>query len=147
MVTRVWDSLNHPYRLTRPCMLCISGCFSERNGYIHNVAQFYCSTVNFRLLVMDTSMHTQKPCSGGTKELNHIVYISTTNPLNTLCILACSLTSNLKYTVPLVHGFCVCMDVSMTSNLKLTIYTEAMYASGGTIIEPHCYYQFMPSVM
>ena len=38
-------------------------------------------TVNFRLLVMDTSMHTQKPCSGGTIELNHIVYISTTNPL------------------------------------------------------------------
>ena len=32
---------------------------------------------------MDTSMHTQKPCSGGTIELNHIVYISTTNPLNT----------------------------------------------------------------
>ena len=33
---------------------------------------------------MDTSMHTQKPCSGGTIELNHIVYISTTNPLNSL---------------------------------------------------------------
>ena len=52
---------------------------------------------------MDTSMHTQKPCSGGTIELNHIVYISTTNPLNTLlwllCILAFSLTSNLKFTV------------------------------------------------
>ena len=29
---------------------------------------------------MDTSMDTQKPCSGGTIELNHIVYISTTNP-------------------------------------------------------------------
>jgi hypothetical protein len=43
-------------------------------------------TVNFRLLAMDTSMHTQKPCSGGTKELiqNHIVYIPTNNPLNTL---------------------------------------------------------------
>ena len=46
-------------------------------------------------------MHTQKPCSGGTIDLNHIVYISTTNPLNTLlwllCILAFSLTSNLKW--------------------------------------------------
>jgi hypothetical protein len=32
-------------------------------------------TVYFRLLVMDTSMHTQKPC---TIELNHIVYMPTT---------------------------------------------------------------------
>jgi hypothetical protein len=57
-------------------------------------------------LLWDTSMHTQKPCSGGTIELNHIVYISTTDPLNTLlwllCILAFSLTSYLKSTV--VHS-------------------------------------------
>jgi hypothetical protein len=33
---------------------------------------------------MDTSMYTQKPCSGGTIELNHTMYISTTNPLKTL---------------------------------------------------------------
>jgi hypothetical protein len=31
-------------------------------------------TVNFRVLAMDTAMHTQKPYSGGTIELNHIVY-------------------------------------------------------------------------
>jgi hypothetical protein len=41
---------------------------------------FSYSTVNFRLLVMDRSMHTQKPCGGGTIELNHIVNnISTTS--------------------------------------------------------------------
>ena len=74
-------------------------------GYLSGgvVVYYQMVTVNFRLLVMDTSMHTQKPCSGGTIELNHIVYISTTNPLNTLlwllCILAFSLTSNLKCTV------------------------------------------------
>jgi hypothetical protein len=45
-------------------------------------------------------MHTQKPCSGGTIELNHVVYIPTTNPLSwLLCVLAFSLTSNLKFTV------------------------------------------------
>jgi hypothetical protein len=45
----------------------------EQNNYSTKPFLWNCR-VNFRLLVMDTSMYTQKPCSGGTIELNHIVY-------------------------------------------------------------------------
>ena len=59
---------------------------------------------------MDTSMHTQKPCSGGTIELNHIVYISTTNPLNTL--MASVYLSFLSDKQPEIHSMSLAMKGS-----------------------------------
>jgi hypothetical protein len=55
--------------------------------------------VNFRLLVSDTSMHTQKPCGGGTTELNHIVY----NLLHSLYIVAFSLIHCTLVTASSIH--------------------------------------------
>jgi hypothetical protein len=62
-------------------------------GSLNQPANLCKPTVNYRLLVMDTSMHTQKPCSGGTIELNHRLPIHWT----------------------LSHGFCVSW---LTSNLR-----------------------------
>ena len=57
--------------------MLITTMFIQLSEFMDNQLAKHC-TVNFRLLVMDTSMHTQKPCSGGTIEVNHIVCISTT---------------------------------------------------------------------
>jgi hypothetical protein len=66
-------------------------------------------------------MHTQKPCSDGTIELNHILPITLSW---LLCILAFSLTSNLKYTVStsrlIVTIKCIISGISEPSKRALS---------------------------
>ena len=74
--------------------------------HMDNQLAKHCSgTVNFRLLVREKAKIHRSHRSGLVVDIHTMWFNSIVLPL---------------------HGFCVCMDVSMTSNLKFTVWANTV---------------------